>query len=145
MLEQTLHNEFTQPIEVLRNKKAAIFDWDDTITQSFHFWTPIIADFIESEGYSRPDHSTLRKAWGKPLIDVISHLVENASPDIVDRYSSFVPDNLEIQPVEGVVETLQRLKGLGYILGIVSSSSRKHLERCLGRVIPHDYFEFVQT
>jgi len=82
-------------------------------------------------GLRTPSDSEITKILGKSLEEIVTILWPNSDKDLLMKeYRKFFLD-LFIPPIDGAVETVKKLKELGFKLGLVSGKSKFFLEKHL--------------
>lgn len=129
--------------------RAIILDWDDTVVATFNGVLDLHQKFAANRGEVIDLELRLKKAWGKPLKEIFAELHPNDKWEIIEReYFDFVEQvDYTGQPFGYALEALKKLKSQGLLLGVVTSSPRKGLDRTLTRYIPDssELFEFIYS
>ncbi len=130
----------------IRNK-IFIFDFDGTIADTFS-QTIMIANRLAIEFNFQPIKTEdIKELKHKSVIEVIRFLKISPFkvPAIVARAREELhKDIMHIKPFDGLHEVLKHLKGLGHLIGIVSSNSTENIISFLTK---HqlDLFDFLHT
>lgn len=117
--------------------KLLVFDWDGTLCDSLSRIALCIRCAAEEVGLPAPAEEDAREIVGLGLIDALERLFPGIHKDQIlamrDSYSRhFVQHDSDPSPFfEGVEETLEELKGLGYLLTVATGKSRRGLDRVL--------------
>ena len=124
-----------------------IFDFDGTIADTFE-QTTAISNLLSSEfNFKKVEPHEILELKHKTSVELIEHLNIPVLkiPYIVARAKSELNKAIHlIEPIEGLKETLQELKSLGYQLGILTSNSLKNVQAFL-QANAIDFFDFVQS
>lgn len=134
----------------LAPKGALIFDWDDTKVATFRSCLDLYRSFSGAFGLKNPDEQKVRELWGAPLPILIPGLwPEVEQEELMMRFIEHA-DGIEfcVEPVEGMVETMLKLKEMGYVIGIVSSTPKRGFERTYAKHLSHfpkDNYAFIFT
>ena len=108
--------------------KAVLFDYDDTLVDSFP--ARVVAARRAVDGMLDPTldiDSIMRKWAGIPQIEVWRRLAGDEDADrLQEAYTSAYWDDTTktVRAFDGVVATMQRLKGQGLTLAVVTSKAR---------------------
>ena len=109
--------------------KAILFDFDDTLVDSYH--ARVTAAERAAEGYLDPDIDLERimKEWaGRPQMEIWMDLSgdEKKAEAMMDGYKNWYwkETTREVTLFPGVREMLDKLKSKGFALGIVTSKAR---------------------
>ena len=138
-------NETRTDNERLNKYSAILHDWDDTIVRTFKNIYELFVAFAIHLNIPAPTLEDLQKHWGKSPKNLVESLWNIEG--IFELYANYVPLDFSHPAIEGVVETIFKLKEEGYILGIVTSSSKRGLARTLGRTIllPDETYTVIVT
>lgn len=137
--------------ELLRDKKAIIFDLDGTLVDSMWIWTSIDIEYLAGYGYELPPDL-------QPSIEGMS-FTETACY-FKDRFQ--IPESIEeikdcwnrmtyrkyteeVPLKNGVMEFLQQCRQQDMRMGIATSNSRELAEAVLEALHIADYFQVVAT
>lgn len=134
----------------LAPKGALIFDWDDTKVNTFWSCLGLYASFAKAYGLKEPQEDAVRALWGRPLQILIPGIYPDTDPEgLVEKFQVYMAEiGFCIQPFEGITETTQKLKEMGYVLGVVSSTHRQGLENTFVRYLadlPRESYTFIFT
>lgn len=128
-------------------KKAIIFDFDDTLVESWpHKWAQHQA--VAQRFYNIDlDESTLRKHWGKPSKELVQHFYENrqSTEQMLKNFHSLdkaYPKTL----ISTTTKTLGQLSSSGYVLGIVSNARKESLQHDIDSLrLRRTCFDFIHA
>src|SRR3989344_2844717 len=126
-------NETRTGSERLSKYKAILHDWDDTIVRTFKDIYELFVSFAIHLNIPIPTLADVQTHWGKSPKNLVESLWNIEG--IFELYANYVPLDFSHPPLEGTVETILKLKEAGFVLGIVTSSSKRGLARSLGRTI----------
>lgn len=134
----------------LAPKGALIFDWDDTKVSTFRSCLGLYASFAKVHGLKDPQEDVVRALWGRPLQILIPGIYPDENPEklMYNFHAYMARIEFCVQPFKGMIETTQKLKEMGYVLAIVSSTHRQGLENTFSRYLinlPRDFYAFIFT
>ncbi len=127
--------------------KAIFFDLDGTLTNPETGIINCIRYAAEHYGVTI-DRVARRKYIGPPLVDSFIELlgpdVQQAEDAVAKYRERFAPIGLyENEIYDGVPETLEKLKDMGYVLCTASSKPQKFVDTILEHFDIKKYFDFV--
>jgi len=117
--------------------KLLIFDWDGTLCDSLSRIVQCIGCAAEDVGLPAPEVDAARDIIGLGLVEALQTLFPGIEHGQIlamrDSYSRhFVEFDREPSPFfDGVMETLEFLRGEGYLLAVATGKSRRGLDRVL--------------
>ena len=115
--------------------RLVIFDFDGTLADSLPWLRGVFGELAREFGFRHPDAVLLEELRRSTPRDAMTLLrvPRWKVPLIASRVRSRMAEELgAIHPFEGVTEVLRRLEEAGVILSVVSSNSRRNVERVLG-------------
>ncbi|KKT87331.1 MAG: hypothetical protein A2119_01845 [Candidatus Colwellbacteria bacterium GWA2_46_10] len=125
-------------------KKVIIFDYDDTIVDTFSSIYDVDLQVAERLGLRRVTKEEMASLWGIPYRERIKRLHPDTDFEEHERIHFEIYDHSTTKPFEGAVGTLAYLKSKGYRLGIISSRRYKSLVGNLEYYHLSSFFECVQ-
>lgn len=121
-------------MEVLKDIKAVLIDWDDTHVSSYKAVVELFNQFAEAHGLPKPGLDKISANWGQHIPKLIPSLWPDADPkEINEKYASFIPIDWDTPPFPGVEETVSDLVENGLKVGIVSSNSSIRIRQIIAR------------
>ena len=137
--------------DLLKNKKAVLFDLDGTLVDSMWVWRDIDVDFLSAIGQTLPDD--LQKCIeGMSFTETAEYFKErfNIKDDVEDiktKWNKMAYDKYtsEVKLKKGAKEFLACLKADGILVGIASSNSMTLIEGALKAEGVLDYFDAITT
>jgi phosphoglycolate phosphatase len=126
--------------------RAAIFDFDGTIADTFEHVVSILNGLAGEFGYRAAAADEVDELRGMPARDVARRLGVKwrKLPAIVTRARNELSQGMaSIQPFEGVPAALAELRARGVLVGMLTSNNRKNVELFLAQH-PLD-LDFVST
>lgn len=127
--------------------KALIFDWDDTIVETFKGVLDLHHQFLRSKGSAENIENKLKLLWGNPLTKVLAELhPESKLEELEKDYYNFVDQSdFVVKPFPYSIQTIKKIKESYPILGVVSSSPRRGLSKTVSRYFPEapEIFTFI--
>ena len=134
--------------------RLALFDCDGTLVDSQHSIVQAMFAALDSHDIDLPEAGHITRMVGLPLEEAISRLLPDADNELClqlsESYkSSFFKmrqDGMVEEPLfPGVVETLDRLKQEGWLLGIATGKAKRGLVATLAKHDILDQFVTCQT
>jgi phosphoglycolate phosphatase len=111
--------------------RAAIFDFDGTIADTFDHVVRILNELSGEFGYRRADASEVEELRSLPARAVAKRLGVrwHKIPAIVTRARNELSHSMaSIQPFEGVPEAIAQLRERGLVVGMLTSNNRRNVE-----------------
>ncbi len=129
------------------NKKVVIFDFDGTIADTFEIVLNLMLKHAKFLGIKNVDDETIKKLRNFPLIELIEEL--DISKIKIPFVAWLVKRQLgeeihNIKPFKGMVALIESLKKQGFVVGIVSSNSRRNIHEFI-ESNKMDIFDFFHT
>ncbi|HET6410816.1 MAG TPA: HAD hydrolase-like protein [Anaeromyxobacter sp.] len=116
--------------------RLVIFDFDGTLADSLPWLSGVFGELAREFGFRHPDAvllEELRRSAPREAMTLL-RVPRWKVPLIAARVRNRMAQELgAIHPFEGVTEILRRMDEAGVILSVVSSNSRRNVERVLGR------------
>jgi len=116
--------------------RLVIFDFDGTLADSLPWLRGVFGELAREFGFRHPDavdEDRLRRSGPRDAMALL-RVPRWKVPRIAARVRGRMAAELDaIHPFEGVEEVLRRLDEAGVTLAVVSSNSRRNVERVLGR------------
>ena len=134
--------------------RLAVFDCDGTLVDSQHSIVQAMFMALDSHGLDLPEAGHITRMVGLPLEEAISRLIPDADAEfcaeLSETYkSSFFKmrqDGMVEEPLfPGIIETLERLKQEGWLLGIATGKAHRGLVATLAKHDILDQFITCQT
>lgn len=137
--------------DILKDKKAVLFDMDGTLIDSMWVWRSIDIDYLSTIGYELPEdlqHEIEGKSFTETAVYFKERFkIEDDLDTIMNRWNqmAFEKYTTEVTLKPGAKEFLSRLKADGIKLGIASSNSRYLIEAVLSVLGIAEYFDTIVT
>ncbi len=131
--------------------KLLIFDWDGTLANSIGRIVEAMHVASDRSGFARCDDFAVKGIIGLGLPEAIRSLYPEIDDDDLVVFRQHYADHyiaLEAEPsplFEGVVHTLETLKGEGYRLAVATGKARRGLDRVLRAHGWDDYFDITRA
>lgn len=130
----------------MKRYDAVIFDWDGTVMDSTHSIVEAIQSACADIKLPIPDASQASWVIGLSLESALYHCVPTLTaeqlPLFLERYRfHFLRRDPEIKLFEGIVDLLDTLRQRPVALGVATGKSRVGLDRVLGTMQLHHYFD----
>lgn len=125
-----------------------LFDFDGTLADSFPMVVAILDRLSPQFGYPKLTPARVAQFRDLSSREVLKHsrVPLWQQPWLLYRVKRELSANLaQLQPIEGMTETLQALRAEGYCLGIVTSNSRSIVDAFLRLVGWEHYFSWVDA
>lgn len=136
-----------KPIPMELKKKVLVFDFDGTIADTLKVALLIVNEIGEDFGWPHLDKAGFveyKKKSLRELMDMVG-LKYRHLPRIVRKSRQGFRRHLdEVKPIEGIPEVLRELKSRGYVLGILTSNTKRNVRQFLAA---HDLelFDFLHA
>ena len=137
--------------ELLKGKKAVIFDLDGTLVDSMWMWKEIDIEFLGRFGLTCPE-DVERKIEGMSFSETAVYFKERFKlpltlDEIKDCWISMSIDKYrhEVPLKEGALEFLQYCKENGILTGIATSNGRDMVDAVLNALNVASYLDVVAT
>lgn len=131
--------------------KLLIFDWDGTLANSIGRIVEAMHAASDRAGFARCDDFAVKGIIGLGLPEAIRSLYPEIGDDELLVFRQYYADHyiaLEAEPsplFEGVVDTLESLRGEGYRLAVATGKARRGLDRVLKSHGWEDYFDITRA
>lgn len=132
-------------------KKAIIFDVDGVLINTDEIIVEAYQKTAKKLGLRVPPSQEVLDLLGKPLEEIVRILWPNADHELyIKEYRKlFMNENIVIPTIEGAVDTVRRLKKLGFKLGILTGKiiffAKKHLKESGFDIKWFDVISTVET
>ncbi|MCL5431928.1 MAG: HAD family hydrolase [Patescibacteria group bacterium] len=118
-------------MNLLERTRAILIDWDDNAVETHLEIFGIYQSFAKRAGLRVPLHEDIKKLWGHPLRGMLNGLWPDKDIDFLEQgFIASVPADHAVKPFPGVEQTLEQL-AKNYVIGVVSSTAKKGLERTM--------------
>ena len=137
--------------DLLKDKKAVIFDLDGTLIDSMGLWTDIDREYLGRHGYELPDdyqaaiagmsfyETAVYSRERFRINDTVEKIMQDWNDMAMDKYANHVPLK------EGVRDFLPALKRRGILTGIATSNSMELVDACLDHLGVRHLFDEIHT
>nr|WP_189674009.1 HAD-IA family hydrolase [Pseudomonas tehranensis] len=128
-----------------------IFDWDGTLANSIGRIVEAMHAASDRAGFARCDDFAVKGIIGLGLPEAIRSLYPEISDPELLVFRQYYADHyiaLEAEPsplFDGVVDTLEALRGDGYRLAVATGKARRGLDRVLKSHGWNDYFDITRA
>ena len=137
--------------ELLKGKKAIIFDLDGTLVDSMWIWTSIDIEYLAGYGYELP--ADLQSSIEGMSFTETAHYfkerfqIPESIEEIKDCWNrmTYRKYTEEVPLKKGVLEFLQQCRQQGIRMGIATSNSRELAEAVVEALHIADYFQVIAT
>ncbi len=116
------------------NETVLIFDFDGTIADTHHYIVKISNRLAHEFNYNIIDREEIEALRDKTAKEIIRHLKVPVLkiPAILARAKKELRKEIsEIQPITGLRDVLHQLRGLGMLMGILSSNATENIAKFL--------------
>lgn len=130
--------------------RTVLFDLDGTLIDSKDLILSSFRHTLETHRGTAPPDETWLATMGRPLVTQLRGFAADEE-EVEAMLETYLDHNLThhddlVRGYDGVTETLERLRGEGYPLGIVTSKKLEGTRRGLRRCgLPEDWFETIVT
>ena len=120
----------------LRRFELLVFDWDGTVVDSAAHIVDSLQCACADLGLPVPSEQRARYIIGLGLQDALQYLLPDLPardyPRLAERYRHhYLGADHKVVPFAGVMEGIERLNALGFVLGVATGKSRRGLDRAL--------------
>lgn len=126
----------------MRNRKAAILDFDDTLLATYEQRSILIIEVARIFNY-QITNEIIKQNWGKPFYQLITDMMPGINFEKFQKTYSQAMQASKPKMQEGAKSFLQFLNKQGALILIVSSSSRDLLIQDLSVVGLKKYVDFI--
>jgi HAD superfamily hydrolase (TIGR01549 family) len=117
----------------MRDPKAIIFDWDNTIVNSLDHLILCHQEVGRQLGWPSVTDEQIKAVWGRPFEELVKALwPTHNSKDFQEAYQRHILSET-VPEVEGAVVAISNLKST-FLLGIVTAAPRFEVEHFLDRL-----------
>ena len=138
--------------DMLKDKKAVIFDLDGTLCDSMWVWTDIDRSFFDSRGIEVDESELQHAIEGMSFSETAEYFVATyplpeTAEELMDLWNEMALKRYQtdVQLKVGVRDYLDFLRGRGFKLAIATSNSRRVVETFLNVQGIADYFSAIAT
>lgn len=124
--------------------KIVIFDYDDTIVDTFSSIYDVDMEVAERLGLEKHSKEEVAALWGIPYRERINRLHPEIDFEEHERVHLEIYDHSTTKPFEDALKILNYLKDKGVRMGVISSRRYKSLVENIDHYGLSDFFEFVQ-
>ena len=129
-------------ISTITQRRAVLFDFDDTLVATTLAHKPVFWNFIKL--IASPPEKALEEIWGSPMSEMLDYLVPNKDKRrLLDTYAAIIELKPPAPLLPGVEDAVRCLSEKGILLIILTSSSRRLVESDLSRHDLLDYFQLI--
>lgn len=128
-------------------KKAVIFDFDGTLSDTFPVVFEAINSAFDSLGLARPSRETVYANFGPQELGVFKRIVPEHAEVVFRAYLDATKRIIErdgLFAFDGIEPLLQSLKARGFALHIVTGKSRESLGITLDAIKTGKYFDILK-
>jgi beta-phosphoglucomutase len=134
-----------------RSIKAILFDLDGVIVDTLHYHFLAWQEVFSKIGGQVSEHTVLLHE-GRSSKEILPILLHEANLDVAfDQFDEIIEKKrvyyrkiVKIRFYHGVMDLLRKLKGLGYLLVVVTACARKTMETSLNAK-ERELFDIIQT
>ncbi|MCI4667897.1 MAG: HAD-IA family hydrolase [Bacteroidia bacterium] len=115
-------------------KKILVFDFDGTIADTLKIALLIVNEIGEDYGWPKLDKAGFveyKKKSLRELMDMVGLKYRHLPRIVRKSRNGFKRHMNQVKPIAGIPEVLKQLKDRGYILGILTSNTRKNVQKFL--------------
>lgn len=128
--------------------KTLIFDFDGTLADSMAHVKEMADEILPAIGVPKITEKQIEEMRKMTIAQGFRYLKVPfyKLPSIVVQGKQMVAKRLDkIEPIEGIIDTLEKLRALDVSMGILTSNSAQNVETFLERHKMREYFDFVQA
>lgn len=132
----------------MTKKTTIVFDFDGTLVNTFPFIIDVVNKLALHYGFQRISDKDIELIRSLPPLDIIKKykIPFYKIPFIVRKGQSILKEEInKAKFFEGMIDVLKSLKQKGYVLGILSSNSKKNVLSVLKHNKVEDLFAFVHS
>ena len=108
--------------------KLIVFDWDQTLWNSWELHVAGVWHAADLLGLPRPTEREIAPHYSMPIINHIGEMFPDNTQDVYDAYQEFYRAHMMSlgHLYRGVLEAVASLKGMGYILAVMSDKRGRY-------------------
>jgi pyrophosphatase PpaX len=128
------------------NDHVVLFDFDGTLGQSLHHWGAAYRESLQVHGVEVDLPTAIEACFNRRMAEVTKLFNLKDPQGLRETVWSKVKERMpHVETYSNVTASLQTLKGLRYVLGVVTNSRRGHISPVLERWNVTQLFDTVVT
>ena len=135
--------------KIMQRYKMVMFDMDGTLVDSFYFHAKCFQRFLARHGVELTKEQTA-KMMGNTIQTILSNTLPKEKHEyVLNEMSTFYlsdTDDLidEMEVVRGSIDTVKRIKSMGYLVTILTNSKKEVVEKISDKKGFTELFDMIE-
>lgn len=137
-------------IHIKHHYKGIIFDLDGTLLDTIDDLAKAGNALLQDLGFKPQERAYFEQYLGNGIYSLVSKIIPKplSQEELASAYQKFLAYysqcyNIDTKPYPGVVETVNKLEKMGYLLAVVSNKKEEYLKKLISFHFPNNKFVCV--